>query len=162
MMNLYHGSNVQIQEIDLTRSKKGRDFGRGFYLNANRQQAFEMAQRTTWRMGWGEPILNSYIFDETNLSNPELKIKIFDTYTPEWAEFIIKNRNNKSDEQCHPYDIVIGPIADDTVGVQIYKYIRGQISVEKLIEELRFKGSHAIQYFFATQKALKYLTPIKK
>lgn len=35
MIRLYHGSNVGIKHIDLSRSKRGKDFGQGFYLNAN-------------------------------------------------------------------------------------------------------------------------------
>lgn len=46
-MTLYHGSNIEIEHIDLTKSKRGKDFGCGFYLNANRQQAMDMAERTT-------------------------------------------------------------------------------------------------------------------
>lgn len=47
MIRLYHGSNVDIEQIDLSRSKRGKDFGQGFYLNANSDQAMEMAVRTT-------------------------------------------------------------------------------------------------------------------
>ena len=35
MTRLYHGSNVVIEEIDLSRSKRGKDFGQGFYLSAS-------------------------------------------------------------------------------------------------------------------------------
>ena len=35
MTILYHGSNLVIEKIDLSRSKRGKDFGQGFYLNAN-------------------------------------------------------------------------------------------------------------------------------
>lgn len=56
MTTLYHGSNVSIEQIDL--SRKGKDFGCGFYLNANRQQALDMAVRTTQRMKSGEPIVS--------------------------------------------------------------------------------------------------------
>ena len=31
MINLYHGSNVNIDNIDLKRSKMGKDFGCGFF-----------------------------------------------------------------------------------------------------------------------------------
>ena len=43
MTLLYHGSNVAIEQIDLSRSKRGKDFGQGFYLNANPEQAMAMA-----------------------------------------------------------------------------------------------------------------------
>lgn len=32
MIRLYHGSNVAIERIDLSRSKRGKDFGQDFYL----------------------------------------------------------------------------------------------------------------------------------
>ena len=47
MTRLYHGSNVVIEQIDLSRSKRGKDFGQGFYLNLNPDQAKAMAIRTT-------------------------------------------------------------------------------------------------------------------
>lgn len=37
-MKLYHGSNVSIETIDLKRGRKGKDFGQGFYLSADRYQ----------------------------------------------------------------------------------------------------------------------------
>lgn len=42
-MILYHGSNVEIHAIDLSKSICGKDFGQGFYLSAERKQAEEMA-----------------------------------------------------------------------------------------------------------------------
>lgn len=34
MIRLYHGSNVEINQINLSMSRKGKDFGCGFYLNS--------------------------------------------------------------------------------------------------------------------------------
>lgn len=39
MLKLFHGSNVVVDKIDLCRSRKGKDFGCGFYLNPNESQA---------------------------------------------------------------------------------------------------------------------------
>lgn len=47
MIRLYHGSNTVIEHIDLSRSKRGKDFGQGFYLNANPDQAMEMDTHRT-------------------------------------------------------------------------------------------------------------------
>ncbi len=158
MIELYHGSNVGIQEINLTLSRKGKDFGRGFYLNRNRQQALDMAVRTVQREVNGTPTVSVFLFDESLLhAESDLKIKVFEDYTVEWAEFILKNRNNNTDGQAHSYDIVVGPIANDTVGVQIRRFIKGYIPIERLIEELRFTGDHAIQYFFGTERAINCL-----
>ena len=42
-MKLYHGTNVEFEQIDLLKSKPNKDFGRGFYLSANYVQAKDMA-----------------------------------------------------------------------------------------------------------------------
>lgn len=161
MIRLYHGSNVTIEQIDLSRSKRGKDFGQGFYLNANPDQAMEMAARTTRFLNEGIPTLSCFEFDEPEATKSGLNIKIFTDYSEEWAEFVVMNRKNNSDIPAHPYDIVIGPIADDTVGVQIRRFIMGYLSASALVEELRFKGDHAIQYFFGTPKAVELLKRIE-
>ena len=160
MLKLYHGSNVVIDEIDLSCSKRGKDFGRGFYLNPDEEQAMQMAVRTTQRMMEGMPIVNVYLFDESALENVSpLSVKLFPEYSMEWAEFVLMNRKNLGDTPVHPYDIVVGPIADDTVGLQMRRFLQGYISIERMIEELRFHES-AIQYFFGTKKAIEYLKKI--
>ena len=160
MKRLYHGSNVAVEQIDLSRSKHGKDFGKGFYLNANRDQAMDMAARTTRFLNEGTPTLSCFEFDEDEAIKNELNIKVFPDYSEEWAEFVVMNRKNNSDVPAHPYDIVIGPIADDTVGVQIRRFIMGYMSASVLVEELRFKGDHAVQYFFGTPKAVNLLKRI--
>lgn len=160
MIRLYHGSNVTIEKIDLTRSKRGKDFGKGFYLNANPNQAMAMAVRTARFMDEGQPTLSCFEFDETAVDELGLKIKVFPDYSEEWAEFVVMNRKNNSDIPAHSYDIVIGPIADDTVGVQIRRFIMGYMSASALVEELKFRGDHAVQYFFGTIRAVKILKHI--
>lgn len=161
MKRLYHGSNVKIEQIDLSRSKRGKDFGKGFYLNANADQAMEMAKRTTRISNEGKPTLTSFDFDDIKAKDMGLTIKVFPDYTIEWAEFVVMNRNNNSDRNAHSYDIVIGPIADDTVGVQIRRYIMGYVSASKLVEELKYKGDRAVQYYFSTQRAIELLKIIE-
>lgn len=160
-MILYHGSNVGITEIDLSFSKRGKDFGVGFYLNDNLLQAKKMAKRTTSRMAAGEATISAFEFDETCLQthSDNLKIKIFEDYSVDWAQFVLENRKNKTEKSTHGYDIVIGPIANDTVGVQIRRFIMGFLNIEDLIKELRFNEDRAIQYFFGTEKALSLLKP---
>lgn len=43
MIKLFHGSNIKIDVPDLVHSKPFKDFGRGFYLSADKQQAWDMA-----------------------------------------------------------------------------------------------------------------------
>lgn len=161
MLKLYHGSNVVIDQIDLSMSRRGKDFGCGFYLNPDKNQAMDMAVRTAKRMQEGEPVLNTYLFDDglINTEKSPFSVKVFDGYSVEWAEFILMNRKNLSDKPAHPYDIVIGPIANDTVGLQMRRFMQGYISVERMIEELKF-NKPAIQYFFGTELAVGYLNKI--
>jgi len=44
-MRLYHGSSVFIDKIDMSLSKVGKDFGCGFYLSPDREQAEKMAAK---------------------------------------------------------------------------------------------------------------------
>lgn len=120
-----------------------------------------MAQRTTKLQHCGQPTGNAYSFDERVLDGHSgLNIKVFDDYSVEWAQFILMNRNNNADKQAHTHDIVVGPIANDTVGVQLRRFINGYMPIEKMIEELSFKGNHAMQYFFETENAIKFLTKV--
>lgn len=42
-MRLYHGTNLLFDDIDLRMSKPNKDFGKGFYLSDNLQQAGDLA-----------------------------------------------------------------------------------------------------------------------
>lgn len=160
-MRLFHGSNVQIDIIDLQKSKKAKDFGKGFYLSKEEEQAQKMAELTTFRMGCGKPMVSVFEFDEKYLSSPELKVKTFEYYTEEWADFIVLNRNNTTDIPAHPYDIVIGPIADDAVGAQLRRFTLGYIDISQLVRELSYIKGPTIQYFFGTERAIQLLKKTK-
>lgn len=159
MIRLYHGSNVSIDAIDLSKSQIAKDFGCGFYLTEDKTQAMKMAQNATSRLQFGEPIINTYLLDETVLSDGSLKVKRFDDYTEDWAQFIYQNRSNRSRIQCHNYDVVYGPVADDKVGVQLRRFMEGYIDIPTLIKELKFER-RTFQYFFGTELAISKLQKI--
>ena len=146
-MILYHGSNVEIDRIDLTKSRPNKDFGKGFYLSADCQQATRMAQFKT-KIEGGTPCLTKYEFDDSVMKSNELKVKTFEAYTKEWAQFIFLNRNNRSSVQQHDYDIIYGPIANDYVGAQMAKYEEGDITLVELLENLKYMKGITFQYFF--------------
>ncbi|MBQ0076105.1 MAG: DUF3990 domain-containing protein [Bacteroidales bacterium] len=155
-MKLYHGSTVYIEQIDLQKSRPNKDFGRGFYLSADRFQAQRMGEFKALIEG-GVPVMNVYEFDEAVLQSGELKVLRFEGYSREWAEFIFLNRNNPSKLPAHDYDIVYGPIANDRVGVQISKYEAGDITLEQFLENLKYMQGITYQYFFGTDKAIAKL-----
>lgn len=120
-----------------------------------------MAVRTARILSVGHPTLSCFEYDEATAHAWGLSIKVFTGYSEEWAEFVVMNCKNESDTPAHPYDIVIGPIANDTVGVQIRRYMMGYLSASALVEELKFKGEHAVQYFFGTLRAVELLKRIE-
>lgn len=157
-MRLYHGSNTVIEKIDLSRSKPHKDFGRGFYLTEDREQANVLARQRVMMSG-GHAVINEYEFDESVLSSGLLKIKTFDGYTEEWAEFILRNRDKGREGNAHDYDIVIGPIADDKVGLQVRLCLDNLIDIPTLVNRLRYNHV-TIQYFFGTEVAIKTLKKV--
>ena len=144
-MILYHGTNVEFDVIDLTKSKPNKDFGRGFYLSDNFEQALNMAKTKVEQFEVGLPIVMKYEVDDNVFQT--FRVLQFKEYTKEWAQFILQNRNNSTQQQVHDYDIVIGPIANDRVGVQLWRYNSHSIDLDTLVKNLRYMHGITIQYF---------------
>lgn len=162
-MILYHGSNLDIQKIELSKCRPNKDFGQGFYLTTIKEQAIRMAQRVS-RMFGRNAVLNVYEFDDSILERNELNIRKFDSPSIEWAKFVITNRNasrlknpQEDNNIDNRFDVVIGPIADDDLALLFRQFTDGAISVETLVEEMKFKKL-TNQYSFHTENALEYLT----
>lgn len=154
-MILYHGTNEPFEAIDLSRSKPNKDFGRGFYLSADKEQAIEMAKAKVDQLEHGTPTVMAYEMDELRIS--DLKVLRFDAYSEDWAKFILLNRNNASGKLAHDYDIVIGSIANDRVGVQLWRYETQAIDLPTLVHNLQYMKGVTIQYYFGTESAIKLL-----
>ena len=158
-MKLYHGSNMEIESIDLKRGRRGKDFGQGFYLSNDLQQAREMAEAVVDREGSGTPVVTVFEFDESKLTSNILDVKTFPHYSIEWSRFVRANRKNKAQEPLYSHDIVYGPIADDTIAKQMRRLDLEYIDEERFMEEIRYK-KETFQYFFGTERAIDHLTKI--
>ncbi len=156
MMLLYHGSNMAIEEIDLAKSRPYKDFGKAFYLSADEEQAREMAKFKVLT-GGGEVCITVFEFDEQDLNL--LKVKRFEKYTEEWAEFVYNNRDEKQDFY-HDFDLVYGPIANDTVGVQIRDLRERKISLTEFLKNLHYYKGITFQYAFCTPLAISKLKKV--
>ena len=153
-MKLYHGSNQAIPGIDLSKGKKYKDFGQGFYVTHLREQAVYWSKRVSDRFG-GEPTVTVFEFDLEAARAEGLNIKIFEKPDKEWAQFVMANRQVGTEYQ-HQYDIVIGPVADDNMARLFGLYDLEIIDLEAVVAGLAYKELNS-QYFFATERALKYL-----
>ena len=157
MIKLFHGSNMKVEVPDLVHSKPFKDFGRGFYLSADKQQAWDMAFQKVSQTKEGKAEVTEFLFDEAVMSSGELKVLSYPDYCEEWALFVLANRNKNNVQPIHDYDIVYGPIADDGVTFQLRRYEGGVISLPRLVEELKYAKDITFQYFFGTERALQLL-----
>ncbi len=154
-MILFHGTNTDIETIDLSRSLNHKDFGKGFYLTDSRETAMRMATKKA-RLFGGKATLIIYEFDETALYS-DLKVKIFpEKATVEWFLFVDANRDRENQQPIHDYDIIVGPIADDGVVMQITNYRENIFTAEQAAKCLQDKYLDQ-QYYFGSEKALRYL-----
>lgn len=97
-----------------------------------------MAQKKA-RLFGGTPTLLTYELDEAALLS-DLNVKRFpEVATVEWFLFVDANRDRKNDKPIHNYDMVIGPIANDGVVLQLTNYCEGIYSPEQAAQLLQDK-----------------------
>lgn len=144
---LYHGSKEIVEQPEIRIQRYNKDFYFGFYCTMLPEQA----KRWAVRFG-GTGYLNEYLYkpDET------LKIKSFPEMCEEWLDFIVACRMGKA----HGFDIVEGPMADDTIFNYVQNFVDGKIDREAFWALARFKRpTHQIS--FHTARALATLHFLK-
>lgn len=142
-MTLYHGSNVIVQEPKVLTNGYYKDFGYGFYCTNLEKQAVRWA--LTKRKGH---VVNIYEYEKQE----NLNICEFAEMTEEWLDFVVDSRRGIE----HNFDIVEGPMADDTIWDYIEDFVRGTISREAFWALVKFKyPTH--QIVFCTEKSLECL-----
>jgi hypothetical protein len=154
-VKVYHGSDTLVSVIDLQKCKPNRDFGRGFYVTKLRSQAESMAKRVT-KYSKKMPVVTEYEFDEYAYQDDDLNVLRFDTYSEDWLNFIVLNRNADKRKQTHEYDIVEGNVADDKIARNITKYLKGKISKQDFLEMLKYSDPNH-QICFCTINSLQML-----
>lgn len=150
-MILYHGSNIAVETPRLIPSKRLLDFGSGFYLTSDFEQAKKWAKRTANNRGEGLPIVSVFEVDEAELE--ELDILKFEEADEKWLRYVAANRTGV---QVKRYDIVIGPVANDQAIRTVNNYLKGYFPEDvaiKLLLPLKLKD----QYVIRTEKALAVL-----
>ncbi len=147
LMQLFHGSNVIVREPKILVNGFYKDFGYGFYCTKLEKQAKRWA--LTKR---NNHVVNIYEYEDHISLNKELDICRFDTMTDEWLEFVVSCRRGVE----HKYDVVEGPMADDTIWDYIEDYVSGMISKEAFWVLVKFKyPTH--QLVFCTERSLELL-----
>ena len=138
-MELFHGSNVVVDQPKIITDGYYKDFGYGFYCTNLEKQA----KRWALVKQHGH-VVNVYDY----LENKSLNILVFDEMTDEWLDFVVACRQGIK----HDYDMVEGPMADDTIWNYVDDFTRGEISRTAFWELVKFKyPTH--QIVFCSEKA---------
>lgn len=176
-MILYHGSYTVVRRPDLRRSAAGKDFGSGFYLTSDHEQAKAFIRTSTQKAIRTKEIPASHgrgavsVF-ELDDSAP-LNIFRFETTDARWLQFIAANRRADVFEERKMqqllaefvnYDIIVGKIADDDTNRTLTAYLSGAYgnpnsaeAVCDAIRRLRPERLHD-QFCVLTEKAIGALT----
>lgn len=159
MSKIYHGSIEIVESPEIRQPNRSLDYGSGFYTTTSFAQAKKLVERRIKDKGVDVGHVNVYELDDNALEG--MKVLLFKKPTEEWVNFVMKNRTERG--FTHDYDIVYGPVADDSVYTQFTLYEGGIISMPTLIQELK-TYKLVDQYLFHTEKsltAIKFIESIK-
>ena len=137
---VFHGSFVAVPKPEIRTDGFAKDFGYGFYCTAFEKQA------RRWAIGKRDGhFVSSYACGDFS----GLAVKTFEKMSDEWLDFVVSCRRGG----MHAYDIVEGPMADDTIWNFVEDFIEGRISRAAFWELVKFKyPTH--QIVFCTPAAL--------
>ena len=151
-MLLYHGSNIPVQNPRILELSRPLDFGAGFYLTSDKDQACRWASRTTRRRKNGTPTISVF---EVDIPFPEgVKQLRFNEPNEAWFDFVLANRTSRS--FTSDFDIVIGPVANDQTILTFDLYLEGLLTKGAALADL-LPQRLTDQYAFRTQAALALL-----
>ncbi len=138
-MTLYHTSDRIIQRPDVHQGRKNADFGWGFYLSPDRD--------FTYRWARDSAVVNAYEFDESGL-----EVRRF-TRSAEWFEYIFHNRRLRDGLKA---DVVIGPIANDTIFDTLGLITSGYLTTDQALRLLMIRPEYT-QVAVKTERAAQRL-----
>jgi len=150
---------MEFSKIDLLKCHPQKDFCIGFYTTISKQQAEKFAKIKSTRYQKNCGFVGIFEF----LGNTDLNIKKFADADIEWLDFILSNRGFSNQKLNHEYDIIIGAVADDAVGLVLNQLIIGTYgepnSTEAKETAIRLLDAQKLynQVLFRTEKAISSL-----
>ena len=175
---LYHGSYSAVEQVDLSRCAPEKDFGRGFYLTSDRDQArrfIASSLRKAQALGHADAGQRHGFVSAFKVDAVEgLDVYEFAEAGPEWLRFVSLNRRSSLagelstaiDARLLSADVVIGKIANDTTNRVITTYLNGlygeidSARAEQTAIGLLLPDRLKDQYCFRTEKAIERLVPV--
>ncbi len=144
-IEVFHTGNLIIEHPDVHYGRTNADFGQGFYVTPDAEFASRWAK---WKKD-ETTIVNHYTLDLEGL-----KIQRF-TRSSDWFHYIFQTRRSYEDDL--DADVVVGPIANDTIFDTLGIFTSGFLSDELALELLQV-GPEYIQIALKTKKAAEHLT----
>lgn len=179
-MLLYHGSYTPVENIDLNKCDAGKDFGKGFYVTADKNQARNFIRTSLLKAKARKQIPDGQNFGyvtcyEYHNAIADIPVFEFADADKEWLWFIALNRRShlakdlapKIDNILFGSEIIVGKIANDTTNPVITTYLMGlygsiadersaQTAISLLLPD-RLKE----QYCFLSQRAVSCLKVVE-
>lgn len=153
-MIVYHGSNLIVDKPRLVKQNHTLDFGYGFYTTTNPNQAVNFAGKVTSRKESEMPCVSMYEVAEIEELKKKFKILIFRESNEEWLDFVYENRSGSYAGE--KFDIIFGPVANDTIYRTFVAYEEGILTKEDTIARLKVRKLYD-QMTFTTVEALQEL-----
>ena len=150
-MIVYHGSDNIVDSPDVVHSFRRLDFGQGFYVTTNREQAIRWAKRKEFISESSTAYLNIY---ELSDEQSGLVVKTFPEDMEEWIDFVCACRDG--DLKYQAYDIIKGKVANDKVFRVVDLYHSGIWDKKRALEEIKVYPGYD-QMAFISQKAIDRL-----
>ena len=148
-IQVYHGSDILVQNPKIIQSVRALDFGTGFYTTANIEQAKSFAKRVRDRNGSLESYISIYSVKTDLLKN--MNYLYFNEPDKKWLDFVSLNRNGSYTGK--DYDIIYGPVANDTVFRTFIAYQNGILSEKETIKRLKIRKLYN-QMVFTNEESL--------
>ena len=150
-MIVYHGSIDIVKVPDTKHSYTTLDFGTGFYVTSNKEQARRWAYRKALYANKDRGYINSYDMKENYTS---FNVKTFPDDLQEWIDFVCRCRSKGDDYR--KYDIIIGMVANDRVFRVVDLYLQGVWDKLRALQEIKAYPDYN-QIAFISQKAIDNL-----
>jgi len=151
-LKVYHGSDILVKEPKIMQPIRALDFGSGFYTTTNIEQAKSFAEKVRDR--------NESVKTHISIYNLNINLLIkqntlfFDKPDKKWLDFVSDNRNGTYNGVI--YDIIYGPVANDTIFKTFIAYQNGVLDEKETLKRLKIRNLYN-QLVFTNETSLECL-----
>jgi hypothetical protein len=151
-LQIYHGSDTLVKEPKIMQPVRALDFGHGFYTTTNINQEKSIAKKVQDRNGSSQTHISIFTLN-TDLLKKQNTL-FFDKSDKKWLDFVSANRNGTYSGRI--YDIIYGPVANDTIFRTFIAYQNGILNEKETLKRLKVHRLYN-QLVFTNEDALKCL-----